>query len=244
MRFIVMHKVDAKMEAGAPPNQKIIDDMGTLVQGSLKSGVFENGAGLHPSRSRARIRRAAGKSAIEKGPYAGDNELIASVAMISARSMDAALTHASRFVETLGSDVALEVGPVVEPWDLGMMPKPAGKIPERFLFLCKGSASSERGEHPSARAIAETLTDVLGDEGALLAVEALAPSSKGARLPSAGPGAKRAWVDGPFAESKELIAGFSILSLATREDALAWADRYAAILGENEVDVIELRERA
>jgi hypothetical protein len=242
MRFIVMHKVDAKMEAGAPPNQRIIADMGALVQESLKSGVFENGAGLHPSRSRARVRRTNGKSSLEKGPYAGDQELIASVAMISARSMDAALDHASRFVETLGSDAALEVGPVVEPWDLGIMPKPEGKRPERFLFLCKASASSERGEHPSARAIAETLADVMGDEGAVLAVEALAPSAKGARLPSAAT-AKRTWVDGPFAESKELIAGFSILNLPTREAALAWADRYAAVLGDNEVDVIELRDR-
>ena len=46
--------------------------------------------------------------------------------------------------------------------------------------------------------------------------------------------------DGPFAESKELIAGFSILEVPAIEHALAWADRYAAILGGNEVDVREV----
>lgn len=241
MRFIVMHKVDANMEAGGPPDQKIIEGMGTLVQESLKSGVFQNGAGLHPSRRRARVRHAAGKTTVEQGPYAGGNELVASVAMVSARAMDVALAHARRFAEALG-DAEIEVGPVVEPWDLGMMPKPEGAIPERFLFLCKSNAESERNSGADPRALAEKLAEVLGEQGALLAAETLEPSAKGARLPSAAK-SKRVWIDGPFAESKELIAGFSILKLPSREAALAWADRYAAILGDNEVDVRELSER-
>jgi hypothetical protein len=47
-------------------------------------------------------------------------------------------------------------------------------------------------------------------------------------------------VDGPFAESKELNAGFSVLDLPSRAEAIAWAERYAAVLGDNEVDVREL----
>jgi hypothetical protein len=76
-----------------------------------------------------------------------------------------------------------------------------------------------------------------------LAADSLAPSSKASRLPSASQ-AKRAWVDGPFAESKELIAGFSLLELPSKPEALAWADRYAAILGDNEVDVREVHDPA
>ena len=68
-----------------------------------------------------------------------------------------------------------------------------------------------------------------------------ASGTVGARLAS-GAKDKRAWVDGPFAESKELIAGFSILGVPTKAAALAWADRYAAILGDNEVDVRQLAE--
>jgi len=49
MRFMVLHKVDARMEAGGPPPPRIIQEMGQYVQGAIKAGVLENGAGLHPS---------------------------------------------------------------------------------------------------------------------------------------------------------------------------------------------------
>ena len=78
MRFIVMHKVDAKMEAGAKPSQQIISEMGALVQSSLKKGEFLNGAGLHGSAQRVRLRAKGGETTITEGPYAGENELIAS----------------------------------------------------------------------------------------------------------------------------------------------------------------------
>jgi hypothetical protein len=74
----------------------------------------------------------------------------------------------------------------------------------------------------------------------------LAPSARARRGPlvQAALGlateSKRGWVDGPFAESKELIAGFSVLDLPSRAEAIAWAERYAAVLGDNEVDVREL----
>ena len=63
------------------------------------------------------------------------------------------------------------------------------------------------------------------------------PIDAGEEPPPAGPKGKRSWVDGPFAESKELVAGYSILEVPSKRDALAWADRYAAILDGNEVDV-------
>jgi hypothetical protein len=71
----------------------------------------------------------------------------------------------------------------------------------------------------------------------LLMAQVLAPSAASARLPSAAKGTRRTWIDGPFSESKELIAGFSIIEVPTREDAIRWADVYAEILDGNEVDV-------
>jgi hypothetical protein len=239
MQFIVMHKVDAQMEAGAPPDQDIISKMGALVQESLKNGVMINGAGLHPSSQRVRARFAAEKRSLTKGPLAGENELVAALFMIKARSMAGALELAEKFAEVLG-DVEIEIGPVVEPWDLGMIPKPARRDFERFLLLCKGNLATESGaEDATARAALAALEQRLTEEGILLMAEHLAPSARGARL-AAGPAGKRSWVDGPFAESKELIAGFSILELPARSAALAWAERYAAILHGNEVDVREL----
>jgi hypothetical protein len=83
----------------------------------------------------------------------------------------------------------------------------------------------------------DALDEQLRKEGVLLTTETLAPSKRATRLTS---GEKRKWTDGPFTESKEMIAGFSILNLPDRQAAIEWANRYAEILGGNEVDVIEL----
>ena len=242
MRFMVMHKVDAKMESGDPPDQTIIQAMGNLVQNSLKTGVFQNGAGLHRSALRVRLAFKNGQRTVTEGPYSGNNELVFACFMLKAASREQAIEHAGRFAKILG-DVEIEIGPVVEPWDLGLIPKPTELHTARFLLLIKGNARTEQGpvDAPTLAALSE-LEQQLSDAGALLASEVLAPSSRGLRLASR-PQAKRAWVDGPFAESKELIAGFSILSLPTKEAAVAWADQYAAILGENEVDVREIAEQ-
>jgi hypothetical protein len=233
MRFIVMHKVDPEMEAGGPPDQAIIKSMGELVQGSLKEGTFLNGAGLHRSARRVRLDAHGNAS---YGPYAGRNELCASFTMISAKSLDAAVGHARKLSSALGN-AEIEIGPVVEPWDLGLMDKPA-TAPERFLFLCKSTAEDEAGDTSAKHAAAvRTLSASLGDEGAVLAAESLAPSREGLRLPSPREDSKRTWVDGPFAESKELIAGFSLLQLPSLAEAVAWAERYAAILKVNQIDV-------
>jgi len=239
MRFMVMHKVDEQMEAGAPPDQTIIQQMGALVQGSLKNGVFVTGAGLRPSAQRARLTRQGRDWVEQRGPYTGENELVASFAMVRAPGMSEALAHARRFAED-SERPAIEVGLVVEPWDIGVMPKPSGVVPQRFLLLAKGGAAFERGETSIAQhqAAIEALGRSIAEQGALLASGALAPSAKGVR--SAPTPGKRTWIDGPFAESKELIAGFSILERESLVDAIAWADRYAAILTVNEIDVREL----
>ena len=240
MRFMVMHKVDANMEAGGPPNPQIIQSMGALVQQSLKDGVFTTGAGLHRSARRARLQPGGGSVRVTRGPYSGSNELLASFAMIRAGSLEEAIERARELSRVLG-DAEVEVGPVVEPWDIGVMPKPEGATNTRFLLLCKGDRGTEGGAElpPEQRAALDRLLGALKAEGVLLLSDRLAPSAAGARL-ARGPGGKRTWTDGPFAESKELIAGFSILELPTRADAIAWADRYAAILTESEVDVREL----
>jgi hypothetical protein len=243
MRFMVMHKVDAKMEAGGPPDARIIESMGALVQESLKNGVFITGAGLHPSAKRVRIKSAAGKCQLTSGPYAGENELLASYAMIKVPTFSDALGHAQRYALAEG-ECEVEVGPVVQPWDLGIMPKPAGDIPQQVLLLTKADAAFEQGVSTRAKhaEALRSLAESLGERGALLVTGTLAPSSKGVRAkPGAG---KRTWVDGPFAESKELIAGFSILEVPSLADAVAWADRYATILTDAEVDVRELSDSA
>ena len=70
----------------------------------------------------------------------------------------------------------------------------------------------------------------------LLSTGALEPSTRAARLRNKG--GKQTVVDGPFAESKELVGGFVILELDSRAQAIDWAKRYAAVLGEVELDIL------
>lgn len=223
MKFMAMHKVDASMEANRPPSQKLITEMGALVGEAIAKGVFLDGNGLHRSALRAKVTFQKGKSHVKKGPYKGDNELLDSFAMIEAENLDDAVAIASRFGAALG-DGEIEIGPVVEPWDLGMAEKPDG-VPNRFLLLVKADKRTEAGE-------VSTLVDQLSKEGVALSGGKLAPSKQGARY------TKGRWIDGPFAESKELIAGYSVLELPTWDDIKRWTERYAAIIGpETEVDV-------
>jgi hypothetical protein len=239
MRFMVMHKVDAKGEAGEPPSQEIIERMGELIGESMKSKVCVDGAGLHRGARRVRVKPRGEATTTVRGPYPGENELVASMAMIKTKSMDEATEVAERFARAAGN-VEIEVGPVVEAWDLGIMPKPKTEY-ERFLLLLKGDTKSESGIAPTPEdgAAMTALEAELSRAGVLLKRVMLAPSSKGKRLAS-GPKNERKWTDGPFSESKELIGGFAVLELPSIGDATAWADRYVAILGDNEVDIREL----
>ena len=72
MRFMVMHKVDAKMEAGERPDHGVIEGMGRHIGGSIKQGIFLDGAGLHRSAVRVRLRLDGDRPQLERGPYQGD----------------------------------------------------------------------------------------------------------------------------------------------------------------------------
>jgi hypothetical protein len=105
----------------------------------------------------------------------------------------------------------------------------------RFMLLVKSSAESEAGVLPSAEQLAEmgTFNESLVDAGVLLAGDGLHPSSKGARVTFQG--RRPTVVDGPFAEAKELVAGYWILQVKSREEAIEWARRAPFDGGEIEV---------
>ncbi|HUS33636.1 MAG TPA: YciI family protein [Kofleriaceae bacterium] len=230
-----MHKVDSKMEAGEPPPPELIQKMGQLVGRSLKAGIFKDGAGLHRSATRARVTFRGGKPHVERGPYAGDNELIASFALVSLPTgIERAIELATELGQAAGGR-EVEVGPVVEGWDLNGSARPAN-TPFRFLLLLKGDASYEAsGPAPAA---VRTLLDRWKSDGLMQSEGSLKPSKHAAR--SRVVGGKRQWIDGPFAESKELIAGFSMLDLPSLEDVKRFTDEFAAIIGDNEIDVREV----
>lgn len=231
MRFMVMHKTDATMEAGTLPDRAIVEGMGKLIGGSIKEGIFLDGAGLHRSALRVRLTFDGDRTTVERGPFTGRDELVASYAMVTARSDEHVVELATQLARAAG-DREIEIGPVVEGWDLTGKPRPAD-APLRFLLLRKADAAFEAGA-PQPAGVARVL-DEWKRAGLLGSTGSLGPSSQGARTRVTG--GTRSWKDGPFAESKELIAGFSIIEVPSLADAKAWAERYAAILGDNEVDV-------
>jgi len=235
MRFMVMHKVDAKMEAGEKPAQGIVERMGKYVGESIEKGVFKDGAGLHGSAQRVRMVFEAGKRvSMQKGPYDGGNELLASFAMVQSWSIDEAVQAATKIGEACGN-AEIEVGLVVEPWDIGLAPKPDDEMPKRYLVFRKADRAFEAGEdRVRLDGVYQELVDA--EPGAVISVARLEPSKHGARLTRA----ERRWMDGPFAESKELVAGYSIIEVPTLEDAKRWAEAYGDILVDNEVDVREV----
>jgi hypothetical protein len=237
MLFMVMHKATEATE-NLKPDATIIANMGRLIGEARANGTFRNAAGLRPSADRVRLNVKGGKVTRTDGPLKGKNELVAGFAMLKVSSMDEAVKWATRFAEAMG-DVEVDVGPVVEPWDLGLMEKPAN-APLRVLSMHKADAASEAGSPPSPAVMSkvDALTESMRDAGVFLAGESLKPSSRGARLRTSK--GKHTWTDGPFTETKELIAGFTLLELASMQDAKAWADRYADILGDIEVDVREV----
>ncbi|HMD37969.1 MAG TPA: YciI family protein [Candidatus Acidoferrum sp.] len=95
----------------------------------------------------------------------------------------------------------------------------------RFMVIVKASKASEAGVLPSQKAIEEMgkYYEELMKSGALLAAEGLLASSKGKRVRLSG--ASRTVIDGPFTETKELIAGFCLLQLRSMEEAIEWVKR-------------------
>jgi len=114
----------------------------------------------------------------------------------------------------------------------------------RFMMIVKANKDSEAGVMPSEEMIATMgkFNEELLKAGVLVDLSGLQPSSKGFRVRFSG--GKRTIVDGPFAESKELIAGYWVISVKSREEALEWAKKVPAPEpnGKGEIEVRQFFE--
>jgi hypothetical protein len=108
----------------------------------------------------------------------------------------------------------------------------------RFMVIVKASPESEAGEMPSTEMLAEmtAYNQQLVDAGVMLAGEGLHPSSRGARVRFSG--SDRSVIDGPFAETKELIAGYWVWECASLDEAVEWLKK--APFQEGEVEIRQI----
>jgi hypothetical protein len=112
----------------------------------------------------------------------------------------------------------------------------------RFMIIVKATEDSEAGVMPG-QDLMETMGryhEELAKAGVLLDGSGLRPSSAGWRIAYAG--GKRSVVDGPFAETKELIAGYTLIQVKSREEALEWSRRFPNPVGPDAECEIEVRQ--
>ena len=113
----------------------------------------------------------------------------------------------------------------------------------RFMVIVKATKDSEAGVLPDQKMLAQMgkFNEELVKAGVMLAGEGLHPSSKGARVKFSG--TKRTVIDGPFAEAKELIAGYWLWQVKSKEEAIEWVKRCPnPHEGESEIEIRQVFE--
>ena len=113
----------------------------------------------------------------------------------------------------------------------------------RFMVMVKATKDSEAGVLPDQKLLSDMtkFNEELVKAGIMLAGEGLQPSSKGARVRFSGP--KRTVVDGPFTETKELVAGFWIWQVKSKEEAIEWVKRCPNPMpGDSEIEIRQVYE--
>jgi hypothetical protein len=253
MRFVMLIKSDAKTEAGTLPDHELLSAMGKYNQELIDAKVLVAAEGLQASSKGARLRTAAGKITLIDGPFAEAKELIAGFWLIQVESKQAAIDWAKRVPGEVGE---IEIRQIYELQDFPVDPKenPAGWREQeqsfrdaevasassqakaapvakghRFMVMLHSDKNTESGVLPDQSMLEKmgALMDETAKSGALVAGEGLKPSAQGARVIFAGK--KRQVIDGPFTETKEMVAGYSIIRATTKDAAVAWAKRWLEI---------------
>jgi hypothetical protein len=239
MTFIIMHKTNAHWEAGARPAPDLVARVGALLGELSAAGVLRAGEGLRPSAEGARVIVSGGARSVVPGPFVRGNELPAGFDIVRAASLDEAIAFATRQAAIVG-DVDIDIRPVTEPWDIGLAPTPADTATRRFLVLRKATPATESGAAPTPaqHAALSRLIEETTRTGVHLAAASMRPSARGRRVLNSADGVQ--FYDGPFVETKELIAGFIIVSAGSLDEATDVARRYIVAVDAEEVDVREL----
>ncbi len=244
MRFMMLVKASADYEAGILLDEKILSEMVKYNEELVKAGALLACERLQPSSKGARVRYAKGKFSVIDGPFAETKELIAGFCLIQANSRDEAIAWAERVPFQEGE---VEIRPLFELTDFPVDPaektdgwrekeeqfraappsRKSGTI--RFMGLLKADRDTEAGALPQEKFLASmgAFFEEGTKSGVILSGEGLQPSSKGARVRYSG--SKRTVIDGPFAETKELIAGYAIIQVNSRDEAIEWTKRFVTV---------------
>ncbi len=235
MRFMILRKADKKTEAGVLPDERLLAAFERYNAEGVKAGVLLAGEGLQPSSKRARVKFSGGRPVVTDGPFTEAKELVAGFGMIEVKSKEEAIEWVKHWPVLDGDgEVEIEIREVGCPGGLvGVSPSGSagtsnrdGASSMRFMILLKADEEAEADFIPEAGLLAAMAkrNEEAMRAGVMLAGEGLKSSSKGARVKFAG--GRPMVTDGPFAEVKELIAGFWVIRVGSKEEAIEWVRNY------------------
>jgi hypothetical protein len=244
MRFMLLVKATADFEAGRLLDEQTMSKMADWNEALIATGAKLASDRLHPSAKGARVRYSHGKIWVTDGPFAETKEIIAGYCLIQAKSLDEAVEWARRIPFEEGE---VEVRPLMELEDF---PKDPAEQPDgwrdkeeqwraapparrpgtaRYVAFVKADVDTEAGKLPDEKFL--MAMGAFCEEGVKAGVfldgQGLQPSSKSARVGYAGN--RRMVTDGPFAETKELIAGYALLQFRSKEEAIEWTRRFVEV---------------
>ena len=239
MNYIVMHRTDDRWEAGQLPSPELIAAVGKGLGEMARAGVLVAGEGLRASAHGARLTFRGGQSRVTQGPFKPAEVLASEFLVLRVPSLDEAMAWSTRMGQVMG-DAHIEVRPVTEPWDLGMTPRPGDLTTHRYMALIKDPTAESGAELSAERQdLRDQLLAQMKAAGVLVSRVSLRPSVHGSRFTREG--GRFEVVDGPFTEARELIAGFVIMKVPSKQSAVEWTLRYCEVL---DADELELRELA
>jgi hypothetical protein len=261
MRFMMLIKSDAQTEAGIMPSAEVFEAMGKFNDELIAAGAMLGGEGFKASAKGLRVHQRKSEISVQDGPLAAPHEVVAGYWILSVKSREEAVAWAKR-VPCFEGEVELREIFELEDFPVDASERPGGwreveadarnaappaRIPgtKRFVVLLQADAATESGLSPKPEVLEEmgAFMQELTQSGALLGGEGLKPSSSATKVRfTAG---KPSLVDGPFTESKELVAGFSIVQVKTKQEAVVLAKRLLDIHVRGtgvEKGTVELRE--
>lgn len=246
MQYMILRKADASTEAGELPGPALLAAMGAYNEELAKAGMLLGGEGLQASSKGALIRFSGGKPTVTDGPFTEAKELIAGFTMVEAASRQELMEWLQRWPkEDADGNTSLEVREGGCPGGVrGVAAKGAPALPEgfrRFMILLKANDRTEAGIVPDSEWLGRMAqhNDEAARAGVLLMGEGLKPSASAFRMKFAR--GKPGVMDGPFAEAKELLAGFWIIQARSLQAAVDWALGYPFPFRETEEVEVEIR---
>ncbi len=228
MRFMSLFRPAMDIESLPQPCPDDAGQMGALMVEEMRTGTLVSTGGLAPTARGVLVERRGERVTIVDGPFAESKELMLGFALLRVASKAAAIDAAKRFLAVVGEGIC-----EVRPAQL-----PGGVDESLYMSLYRSARPEPDAPTPppeDERAAMMRLIEEETKTGVLVSTGGLGSTSMGARV--AREGAEYRVFDGPFGAAQRLIAGYAILEVASKGEAVASAKRFLAIAGDGECEL-------